>query len=162
MPSNIIYSDGANISVISCAEGVPLDEVVKRSVPLGVPYIIADRATLPSAEFPPEMWEVGMSSPDGVGGSKSKISVRSLSPEEQRAQMPDKTPREFRDILTDMGIFPHMVVEKINEIPFDLERQKALNAWDVSTSISRTDPYVDMIGAMFDKTPADIDAAWSS
>lgn len=84
------------------------------------------------------------------------------TPEELRAQMPGKTPREFRDILTDMGIFPHMVVEKINEIPFDIERQKALNAWDVSTSISRTDPYVDMIGAMFDKTPADIDAAWSS
>lgn len=85
-----------------------------------------------------------------------------LTPEELRAKMPDKTPREFRDILTDMGIFPYMVVEKINEIPFDLERQKALNAWEVSTYISRTDPYVDMIGVMFDKTPADIDAAWSS
>lgn len=74
--------------------------------------------------------------------------------------MPDKSPREFRDILTDMGIFPHMVTAKINEIPFDIERQKALNAWEVSTYISRTDPYVDMIGAMFDKSPAEIDAAW--
>ena len=80
--------------------------------------------------------------------------------EELRAQMPDKTPREFRDILTDMGIFPHMVTAKINEIPFDIERQKALNAWEVSTYISRTDPYVDMIGAMFDKSPAEIDEAW--
>lgn len=83
-----------------------------------------------------------------------------LTPEELRGQMPDKSPREFRDILTDMGIFPRMVSEKINEIPFDIERQKALNAWEVSTYISRTDPYVDMIGAMFDKTPTDIDAAW--
>ncbi len=82
------------------------------------------------------------------------------TPEELRAQMPDKTPREFRDILTDMGIFPHVVAEKINEIPFDIERQKALNAWEVSTYISRIDPYVDMIGAMFDKTPAEIDTAW--
>ncbi|RBO89319.1 hypothetical protein [Pseudochrobactrum asaccharolyticum] len=80
--------------------------------------------------------------------------------EELRAQMPDKTPREFRDILTDMGVFPHMVATKINEIPFDIERQRALNAWEVSTYISRTDPYVDMIGAMFDKSPAEIDAAW--
>ena len=80
--------------------------------------------------------------------------------EELRAQMPDKTPREFRDILTDMGIFPHMVSAKINEIPFDIERQKALNAWEVSTHISRTDPYVDMIGVMFDKSPAEIDTAW--
>jgi hypothetical protein len=79
---------------------------------------------------------------------------------ELRAQMPNKTPREFRDILIDMGIFSHMVAEKINEIPFDIERQKALNAWEVSTYISRTDPHVDMIGAMFDKSPTDIDAAW--
>ena len=79
---------------------------------------------------------------------------------ELRAQMADKTPREFRDILTDMGIFPHMVAAQINEIPFDIERQKALNAWEVSTYISRIDPYVDMIGAMFDKSVAEIDAAW--
>ena len=82
------------------------------------------------------------------------------TPEVLRTQMPDKTPREFRDILTDMGIFPHMVAAKINEIPFDIERQKALNAWEVSTYISRIDPYVDMIGAMFDKSPAEIDTAW--
>lgn len=85
---------------------------------------------------------------------------RELTPEELRLQMPDKTPREFRDILTDMGIFPQMVAAKINEIPFDIERQKALNAWEVSTYISRIDPYVDMIGAMFDKSPAEIDTAW--
>ena len=53
-----------------------------------------------------------------------------------------------------------MVTAKINEIPSDIERQKALNAWEVSTYISRIDPYVDMIGAMFDKSPAEIDAAW--
>ena len=82
------------------------------------------------------------------------------TPEVLRTQMPDKTPREFRDILTDMGIFPHMVAAKINEIPLDIERQKALNAWEVSTYISRIDPYVDMIGAMFDKSPAEIDTAW--
>ena len=85
-----------------------------------------------------------------------------LTPQQFRAQMLDKTPREFRDILTDMGIFPHMVAAKINEIPFAIERQKALNAWEVSTYISRTDPYVDMIGVMFDKSPADIDAAWQA
>ena len=83
-----------------------------------------------------------------------------LTPEELRAAMPDKTPREFRDILTDMGIFPQMVTDAINQIPFDIERQKALNAWEVMTSASRIDPYIDMIGAMFDKTPEQIDEAW--
>lgn len=52
------------------------------------------------------------------------------------------------------------VAAKINEIPFDVERQKVLNAWEVSTYIRRTDPYVDMIGAMFDKSPAEINVTW--
>lgn len=85
-----------------------------------------------------------------------------LTPEVVRTLMPDKTPREFRDILIDMGIFSQMVAKKINEIPFDVERQKALNAWEVSTYISRTDPYVDMIGAMFDKSPVEIDTGWGA
>lgn len=59
-----------------------------------------------------------------------------------------------------MRLLPQMVTDKIMEIPFDIERQKALNAWEVMTSASRVDPYIDMIGAMFDKTPVQIDAAW--
>ncbi|WP_113945566.1 hypothetical protein [Pseudochrobactrum asaccharolyticum] len=82
------------------------------------------------------------------------------TPEELWAQMLDKIPCEFRDILTDMGLFPQMVAAKINEIPFDIERQKALNVWKVSSYISRADPHVNMIGAMFDKAPIKIDAIW--
>lgn len=38
---------------------------------------------------------------------------------------------------------------------------KALNAWEVATIISRVDPYIDMIGAMFGLTPEDIDELWT-
>ena len=66
-----------------------------------------------------------------------------LTPEELRAQMPDKTPREFRDILIDEGILtdviPDEVTIKINQIPFDIERMKALNAWNNMSAAQRAD-----------------------
>lgn len=87
-----------------------------------------------------------------------------LTPEELRAQMPDKTPREFRDILIDEGILtdavPDEVTVKINQIPFDIERMKALNAWNNMSVAQRVDPYVDMIGAMFGRSPEEIDILW--
>ena len=53
-------------------------------------------------------------SPAGAGWSHGEYSLVEAppapllpepTPEQLRAQMPYKTPREFRDILTDMGIF---------------------------------------------------------
>lgn len=86
------------------------------------------------------------------------------TPEEIRAQMPDKTPREFRDILIDEGILtdavPDEITLAIQQIPFDNERMKALNAWQYMTVAQRTDPYIDMIGALFDLSPDDIDLLW--
>lgn len=86
------------------------------------------------------------------------------TPEELRAQMPDKTPREFRDILIDKGILtdadPDEVTAAIQQIPFDIERTKALNAWEYMTVAKRSDPYIDMIGALFDLSPEDIDILW--
>lgn len=74
--------------------------------------------------------------------------------------MPDRTPREFRDALVDIGIFPKLVTAAIESIQFDVERMKAINDWEVMISAVRIYPYIDMIGAMFEKTPEQIDAAW--
>ena len=86
------------------------------------------------------------------------------TPEELRAQMPDKTPREFRDILIDEGILtdddPDEVTQAIQQVPFDKERIKALNAWQYMVTAQRSDPYIDMIGALFDLSPEDIDLLW--
>lgn len=88
------------------------------------------------------------------------------TPEQIRANMPHLTPREFRDILIDEGILtdaePDEVTLAIQQIPFDKERTKALNAWQNSTMFIRSDPYIDMIGAMFGLTPEDIDVLWMS
>ena len=87
-----------------------------------------------------------------------------LTIEQRRVLMPIKTPREFRDILIDEGVLtdavPDEVAVAIQQIPFDLERIKALNTWHNMTTAQRSDPYVDMIGAMFGYTPEDIDALW--
>lgn len=80
--------------------------------------------------------------------------------DEIRAAMPPKTPREFRDILVDLGLKISDITTAINSIPFEKERAYALNAWEVMTVATRTDPYIDMIGAMFNITPTEIDYAW--
>lgn len=88
------------------------------------------------------------------------------TPEALRVLMPDKTPREFRDILIDEGILtdaiPDEVTVAIQAIPYDKERTKALNAWHNPTMFSRSDPYIDMIGAFFNLTPDDIDILWNA
>lgn len=84
--------------------------------------------------------------------------------EQKRELMPIKTPREFRDILIDddvlTDVVPDEVTVAISNIPFDKERTKALNAWQNMTEARRSDPYIDMIGAMFGYTPEQIDALW--
>lgn len=80
--------------------------------------------------------------------------------EEVRAAMPAKTPREFRNILVDLGLKISDITNAINSIPFEKERGYALNAWEVMTVATRTDPYIDMIGAMFNISPTEIDYAW--
>lgn len=83
-----------------------------------------------------------------------------LTPEEKRAQFPNLTPVQFRNALVDNGIMPDQVTEKIMTIPFDIEREKALNSWNYPTMFIRNDPYIDMISAMFDLTPEQVDVMW--
>lgn len=99
-----------------------------------------------------------------VDGRVVEVNLPEATIDDFRRAMPDKTPREFRDILIDEGkmtdAIPDEVTVAIQQIPFDKERAKALNAWQNPTMFSRSDPYIDMIGAMFGYTPEDIDRLW--
>lgn len=101
---------------------------------------------------------------EAAGNVIESYTEPTLTIEQKRALMPVKTPREFRDILIDEGVLtdavPDEVTIAIQQIPFDKERAKALNAWQNPTMFTRTDPYIDMIGAMFGLTPEDIDLLW--
>lgn len=101
-----------------------------------------------------------------IDGVVIKIEPPAPTAEEIRLAMPDKTPREFRDILIDEDVLtdavPDEVTLAIQQIPFDKERTKALNAWQNMTEARRSDPYIDMIGAMFGYTPEQIDELWTN
>lgn len=68
--------------------------------------------------------------------------------------------RQFRDSLIDNGIMPDEVTEKINSIPFDIEREKAMNAWLFASEFRRDDDYIEMIAAMFELSSEDVDVMW--
>lgn len=103
---------------------------------------------------------------DGDVIAVNKYIPEELTIEQKRALMPVKTPREFRDILIDEGVLtdavPDEVTLAIQQIPFDKERTKALNAWQNMTEARRDDPYINMIGAMFGYTPEQIDGLWTN
>lgn len=82
--------------------------------------------------------------------------------EELREQMPELTPRQFRDALIDADIMPDQVTAAIAQIPDEKQRAKALNAWEYPTQFSRTDPLIDQIGAMFSLSPEQIDTMWNN
>lgn len=101
-----------------------------------------------------------------INDSTEIVNPEELTIDQKRALMPVKTPREFRDILIDEGVLtdavPDEVTLAIQKIPFDKERTKALNAWHNMTEARRSDPYIDMIGAMFGYTPEQIDELWTN
>lgn len=80
--------------------------------------------------------------------------------QELRAQMPELTPRQFRDALIDADIMPDQVTAAIKLIPDAKQQAKALNAWEYPTRFTRIDPLLDQIGAMFELTPEQIDTLW--
>ena len=66
MSDLIIYprEDGGVVLVIPTFI-IPIEEVAKRDLPLGVPYKIISRSELPEDENFIDSWEADFSSPDG-------------------------------------------------------------------------------------------------
>lgn len=90
------------------------------------------------------------------------ITAEQRAENERIARMRPLSPRQFRDALVDSGIMPIDVTNAIDNIPDDVTREKMLNAWNHAISFDRFDPYIEIIGSMFDLTPDDIDAMWLS
>lgn len=88
------------------------------------------------------------------------ITAEQRAENERLSRLIPLTPRQFRDALVDAGIMPADIEAAISNIPFDNEREKALNAWNYASVFDRNDPYIDMIAAMFDLSGDDIDSMW--
>ena len=67
----IIYkTDEGGVAVIIPAPECPLliEEIAKKDVPTGVPYLIIDSSELPADREFRDAWEADFSNPDGYGG----------------------------------------------------------------------------------------------
>jgi hypothetical protein len=67
MDDRIIFPSGDNIAVIIPARGLPIDEIARKDVPIGVPYRIVTASDIPADRSQRELWTADFSQPDGYG-----------------------------------------------------------------------------------------------
>lgn len=65
----IIYPNGfGGIAVIHPTGEIPIEEVARKDVPNGVPYLFVQDADVPTDRTYRDAWEADFSNPDGHGG----------------------------------------------------------------------------------------------
>ena len=65
---NIIYpNEAGGIAVIYPVGGLPVEEVARKDVPAGVPYLIVDPSAIPTDRSFRAAWEADFSEPHGYG-----------------------------------------------------------------------------------------------
>lgn len=69
MNKRIIFSNGSGISIIIPADcGLSIEQIAKKDVPQGLPYLIVDASVIPTDREFRNAWEADFSNPDGFGG----------------------------------------------------------------------------------------------
>ncbi|NBS70334.1 hypothetical protein EBT31_15690 [bacterium] len=63
----IIYPQNGGIAVVHPTGELPIEEVARKDVPAGVPYIIVSDDTIPTDRTFRAAWEADFSNPDGYG-----------------------------------------------------------------------------------------------
>jgi hypothetical protein len=63
----IIYPHENGLAVINPNPDWPVEEVARKDVPAGVPYLIVDDASIPADRTYREAWESDFSAPHGYG-----------------------------------------------------------------------------------------------
>lgn len=67
MDKIIIYPNEKTISILLPAGELPLEEVGRKDVPAGVPYLIVQEADIPADRTFRNAWEADFSNPHGYG-----------------------------------------------------------------------------------------------
>jgi hypothetical protein len=67
MAQKIIFPHGDGIAVIHPTGELPIDEVARKDVPAGLPFLIVDDADLPTDRTFRAAWDADFSAPDGTG-----------------------------------------------------------------------------------------------
>jgi hypothetical protein len=63
----IVYKTEIGVSIITPTGALEFEEVCRKDVPAGVPYIIIDADDIPSDRTFRNAWEADFSNPDGYG-----------------------------------------------------------------------------------------------
>lgn len=67
MTQRIIYPNGDGVSVLIPSGDLPIGEVARKDVPIGVPFRIVATADIPSDRSQRDLWTADFSTPDGHG-----------------------------------------------------------------------------------------------
>jgi hypothetical protein len=65
----IVYPIGDGVAVlIPCDCGLTVEQIARKDVPAGVPYLIVDATDIPTDRTYRDAWRADFSTPDGHGG----------------------------------------------------------------------------------------------
>lgn len=69
MNERILYptDDGGLAVIIPCACGLPVEQIARKDVPMGRPFLIVDVVDVPADRTFRAAWEADFSTPDGYG-----------------------------------------------------------------------------------------------
>jgi hypothetical protein len=69
MRERIIYPLGDGVAVlVPCECGLTVDQIARKDVPAGLPYLIVDATEIPTDRTYRAAWRADFSQPDGYGG----------------------------------------------------------------------------------------------
>lgn len=69
MNKRIIFPNESGISIITPVDcGLSIEQIAKKDVPQGVPYLIVNASVIPTDREFRNAWEADFSNPDGFGG----------------------------------------------------------------------------------------------
>ena len=64
----VLYPTSTGLaSLHPCDCGIPIEEIARKDVPAGVPFLIVDVSELPTDRTYRDAWTADFSTPDGVG-----------------------------------------------------------------------------------------------
>jgi hypothetical protein len=68
MKQRIVYpTDGGVAVLVPCDCGLPVEQIARKDVPAGLPFLIVDAADIPADRSLRAAWRADFSQPDGTG-----------------------------------------------------------------------------------------------
>lgn len=81
MNAIIVYPSGEGIAVLfPCDCGLTVEQIARKDVPAGAPYIIADATDLPADTANRAAWRADFSQPDGYGIGPEAFAAEQAQP----------------------------------------------------------------------------------